>query len=71
MDELETLEGKGYIKDNLHFHRDTPYEEVEEEYDAVLEKIRRKKSINLQKDILYNVMNFIEFSNSWIDPFGL
>jgi hypothetical protein len=71
IDELERWYEKGYIKDNLHFHRDTPYEEVEEEYDAVLEKIRRKKSINLQKDILYNVMNFIEFSNSWIDPFGL
>jgi hypothetical protein len=71
MDELERWYEKGYIKDNLHFHRDTPYEEIEEEYDAVLEKIRRKKSINLQKDILYNVMNFIEFSNSWIDPFGL
>ena len=71
IDELERWYEKGYIKDNMHFHRDTPYEEVEEEYDAVLEKIRRKKSINLQKDILYNVMNFIEFSNSWIDPFGL
>ena len=71
MDELERWYEKGYIKDNMHFHRDTPYEEVEEEYDAVLEKIRRKKSINLQKDILYNVMNFIEFSNSWVDPFGL
>jgi hypothetical protein len=71
IDELERWYEKGYIKDNMHFHRDTPYEEVEEEYDAVLEKIRRKKSINLQKDILYNVMNFIEFSNSWVDPFGL
>ena len=71
MDELERWYEKGYIKDNMHFHRDSPYEEVEEEYDAVLEKIRRKKSINLQKDILYNVMNFIEFSNSWLDPFGL
>ena len=71
MDELERWYEKGYVKDNLHFHRDTPYEEVEEEYDAILEKIRRKKSINLQKDILYNVMNFIEFSNSWVDPFGL
>jgi hypothetical protein len=71
MDELERWYEKGYIKDNMHFHRDTPYEEVEEEYDSVLEKIRRKKSINLQKDILYNVMNFIEFSNSWVDPFGL
>ena len=71
MDELERWYEKGYIKDNMHFHRDSPYEEVEEEYDSVLEKIRRKKSINLQKDILYNVMNFIEFSNSWVDPFGL
>ena len=71
MDELERWYEKGYIKDNTHFHRDSPYEEVEEEYDSVLEKIRRKKSINLQKDILYNVMNFIEFSNSWVDPFGL
>jgi hypothetical protein len=71
MDELERWYEKGYLKENLRFHRDTPYEEVEEEYDAVLEKIRRKKSINLQKDILFNVMNFIEFSNSWVDPFGL
>jgi hypothetical protein len=71
MDELERWYEKGYIKDNMHFHRDSPYEDVEEEYDSVLEKIRRKKSINLQKDILYNVMNFIEFSNSWVDPFGL
>lgn len=71
MDELERWYEKGYLKENPRFHRDTPYEEVEEEYDAVLEKIRRKKSINLQKDILFNVMNFIEFSNSWVDPFGL
>ena len=71
MDELERWYEKGYIKDNMHFNRDSLYEEVEEEYDSVLEKIRRKKSINLQKDILYNVMNFIEFSNSWVDPFGL
>lgn len=71
MDELERWYEKGYIKDNMHFNRDSSYEEVEEEYDSVLEKIRRKKSINLQKDILYNVMNFIEFSNSWVDPFGL
>ena len=71
MDELERWYEKGYLKENPRFHRDTPYEEVEEEYDAVLEKIRRKKSVNLQKDILFNVMNFIEFSNSWVDPFGL
>ena len=71
IDELERWYEKGYIKENSRFHRDTPYDEVEEEYDAVLEKIRRKKSINLQKDILFNVMNFIEFSNSWVDPFGL
>ena len=71
IDELERWYEKGYLKENLRFHRDTPYEEVEEEYDAVLEKIRRKKSVNLQKDILFNVMNFIEFSNSWVDPFGL
>ena len=71
IDELERWYEKGYLKENSRFHRDTPYEEVEEEYDAVLEKIRRKKSINLQKDILFNVMNFIEFSNSWVDPFGL
>ena len=71
IDELDRWYEKGYLKENLRFHRDTPYEEVEEEYDAVLEKIRRKKSINLQKDILFNVMNFIEFSNSWVDPFGL
>jgi hypothetical protein len=71
IDELDRWYEKGYLKENLRFNRDTPYEEVEEEYDAVLEKIRRKKSINLQKDILFNVMNFIEFSNSWLDPFGL
>jgi hypothetical protein len=71
IDELERWYEKGYLKENQRFHRDTPYEEVEEEYDAVLEKIRRKKSVNLQKDILFNVMNFIEFSNSWVDPFGL
>lgn len=71
LDELERWAEKGYIKDNFNFNRDTPYEDVEEEYDAVLDKIRRKQSIELQKQILHNVMNFVELSNAWVDPFGL
>jgi hypothetical protein len=69
--ELERWAEKGYIKDRAHFHRDSPYEEVEEEYDTVFAEMQRNKSVEWQKSALYAFMSFLENANGWVDPFGI
>ena len=62
---------KGLIKHNSHFTFDSPYEEVEDEYETALEDKRKKDSIKLQGWWFMTFVNSVEYANAAFDPFGL
>jgi len=62
---------KGHIKNNPHFTLDSPYEEVEDEYETALEDKRKKDALKLQSWWLKTLVNSVEFANTTFDPFGL
>ena len=62
---------KGHIKEPIHFNDDSPYDEVEDEYETAVEDKRKKDSLKLQGWWLKTLVNSVEFANSTFDPFGL
>jgi len=68
---LEDWYQKGHIKSNSHFTMDSPYEEIEDEYEAYMEEKRKKDSVKLQGWWFMTLINSIEYGNAVFDPFGL
>jgi hypothetical protein len=62
---------KGQIKNSSRYTMDSNYEEVEDEYETVLEDKRKKDSIKLQGWWFMTFVNSIEYANAAFDPFGL
>ena len=62
---------KGIIKNSPHFNIDSNYEEVEDEYETVLEEKRKKDSIKLQGWWFMTAVNSIEYANSAFNPFDI
>jgi len=62
---------KGQTKHNSHFNMDSNYEEIEDEYETVMEDKRKKDSIKLQGWWFMTFVNSIEYGNAVFDPFGL
>jgi Family of unknown function (DUF5767) len=62
---------KGLVKNITHFNMDSPYEEVEDEYETALEDKRKKDSIKLQGWWFMTFVNSVEYANAAFDPFGL
>jgi len=62
---------KGLLKHSSHFNMDSSFEEVEDEYETVLEEKRRKDSVKLQGWWFMTFINSIEYGNAVFDPFGL
>lgn len=68
---LEEWYEKGAIKNTSRFTLDSPYEEIEDEYEGALEDKRKKDSIKLQGWWFTTVVNTIEYGNALINPFDL
>jgi hypothetical protein len=68
---LEEWYAKGHIKSNSNFNMDSPYEEIEDEYETVMEDKRKKDSIKLQGWWFMTFVNSIEYGNAVFNPFDL
>ena len=53
------------------FTIDSPYEEIEDEYEGALEDKRKKDSVKLQGWWFITLVNSLEYANSAFDPFGI
>ena len=53
------------------FTMDSPYEEIEDEFEGALEDKRKKDSVKLQGWWFITLVNSLEYANSAFDPFGI
>lgn len=68
---LEEWYEKKYVKHNSHFTMESPYDEIEDEYESVVEEKRKKDSVKLQGWWFTTIVNSLEYANAMFDPFGL
>jgi hypothetical protein len=68
---LDEWHDKGLIKNNSHFTLDSPFDEIEDEYETALEDKRKKDSIKLQGWWFMTFINSMEYANSAFNPFDL
>jgi len=68
---LDEWYAKGQIKNSNQFNMDSPYDEIEDEFESVMEDKRRKDSVKLQGWWFMTFINSIEYGNAVFDPFGL
>jgi hypothetical protein len=68
---LEEWYEKGLVKNITHFNMDSPYEEVEDEYETAMEDKRKKDSIKLQGWWFMTFVNSVEYANAAFNPFDL
>jgi hypothetical protein len=62
---------KGLVKHTSNFTIDSPYDEVEDEYETALEDKRKKDSIKLQGWWFMTFINSLEYANTVFNPFDL
>jgi hypothetical protein len=68
---IEEWYEKGHTKQHSHFNMDSSYEEVEDEYETILEEKRKKDSIKLQGWWFMTFINSVEYANTVFNPFDL
>jgi hypothetical protein len=68
---LEEWYSKGLVKSSSNFNMDSPYEEIEDEYETVMEEKRKKDSVKLQGWWFMTFVNSIEYANAAFNPFDL
>jgi hypothetical protein len=68
---LEEWRDKGLVKHSTHFTIDSPYDEIEDEYESALEDKRKKDSIKLQGWWFMTFINSMEYANAVFNPFDL
>jgi hypothetical protein len=68
---MEDWYDKGHIKHNSHFTIDSSYEEIEDEYETIMEDKRKKDSVKLQGWWFMTFVNSIEYANAAFNPFDL
>jgi len=71
MKKLEEWYEKGLTKHSSHFNIDSPYEEIEDEYETAMEDKRRKDGVKLQGWWFMTAINSLEYANSVFNPFDL
>jgi hypothetical protein len=67
---LEEWYERGHIKNASHFDLDSPYDDVEDEYETAVEDKRKKDALKLQSWWLKTLVNSVEYANTAFDPFG-
>ena len=68
---LEEWHDRGTIKNISRFTLDSPYDEIEDEYEGALEDKRKKDAIKLQGWWFTTVVNTLEYGNALLNPFDL
>jgi hypothetical protein len=68
---LEEWYEKGQIKHNSHFNLDSPYDEIEDEYETAVEDKRKKEGIKLSGWWFMTFINSLEYANAVFNPFDL
>lgn len=68
---LDEWREKGIVGSHVHFNNDTPYEEVEDEYESALEDKKKKESKKLYSWWFLTAVNTIEYANSALNPFDV
>lgn len=68
---LEEWYEKGHVKHTSHFNMESDFDEVEDEYETVMEDKRKKDSVKLQGWWFTTLINSLEYANAAFDPFGL
>jgi hypothetical protein len=62
---------KGQMKTGSNVTMDSSYEDIEDEYEAVMEDKRKKDSIKLQQWWFMTFVNSLEYANSAFNPFDI
>ncbi len=68
---LEEWFEKGLIKQNSGFTMESDFDEVEDEYETVLEEKRKKDGVKLQGWWFMTFINSLEYGNAIFNPFDL
>ena len=68
---MDEWRDKGLIKGYSNYNMDSPFDEIEDEYETVLEDKRRKDSVKLQGWWFMTAVNSIEYANSAFNPFDI
>jgi len=68
---LEEWNEKGFIRSSSRFSMDSPYDEVEDEYESAMDEKRKKDSIKLQGWWFLTAVNSIEYANAAFNPFDI
>jgi len=67
---LEALEKKG-IELSKKYNMDSPLQEMQGEYETIMEEKSKQNSIKFQGNMMMAVINGLEFLNSKFDPFDI
>jgi len=62
---------KGQLKTSANVTMDSSYEDIEDEYEAVMEDKRKKDSVKLQQWWFMTFVNSLEYANSAFNPFDI
>lgn len=68
---MEDWHEKGHVKQSSELNMDSPFEEVEDEYETIMEEKRKKDSIKLQGWWFMTFVNSVEYANAAFNPFDL
>jgi hypothetical protein len=68
---LEEWYEKGQTKHNSNFNIDSPYEEIEDEYETAMDDKRKKEGVKLSGWWFMTFINSIEYANAAFNPFDL
>ena len=68
---LEDWHEKGQIKHNSNFTLESPYEDIEDEYETAVEDKRKKEGVKLQQWWFMTFVNSLEYANAAFNPFDL
>jgi len=68
---LQQWAEKGIIKDITHLTIDSPFDEIEDEYESAVDDKRKRDSVKIQQNWMITMVNTIEYGNSMFDPFGV
>ncbi len=69
---LEDWRASGKISQSTpHFNMESPYDEIEDEYETAMEDKRKKESIKLQGWWFMTAINSMEYFNAMLNPFDL
>ena len=69
---MEEWQEKGQVRPgNMNYDMDSKFEEVEDEYETIIEEKRKKDSIKLQGWWFMTFVNSIEYANAAFNPFDI